>query len=210
MVEGLVLINVNPCAEGWMDWAATKVNIASFLKPVNSSMQYQALLKHSFGLFWPIVLKHWESLLPSTAYLSSDKHFKRSWGSEYSFRTCWCWSGTLMPISFYGHCTCVHHPEVYNVWTVLGLFKRCVSLPYLCWWHDGNKIYWLWELLFLDCDWSLCSGVNDSQHHDCDILVCLESDISNVHEEAPLTILVSVLNQGVVLLADSWWIGIWI
>lgn len=26
MVEGLVLINVNPCAEGWMDWAATKVN----------------------------------------------------------------------------------------------------------------------------------------------------------------------------------------
>lgn len=27
MVEGLVLINVNPCAEGWMDWAATKVNI---------------------------------------------------------------------------------------------------------------------------------------------------------------------------------------
>lgn len=29
MVEGLVLINVNPCAEGWMDWAATKVNILS-------------------------------------------------------------------------------------------------------------------------------------------------------------------------------------
>lgn len=27
MVEGLVLINVNPCAEGWMDWAATKVNM---------------------------------------------------------------------------------------------------------------------------------------------------------------------------------------
>lgn len=27
MVEGLVLINVNPCAEGWMDWAATKVKI---------------------------------------------------------------------------------------------------------------------------------------------------------------------------------------
>uniref|UniRef100_A0A5F9C814 N-myc downstream regulated 1 n=1 Tax=Oryctolagus cuniculus TaxID=9986 RepID=A0A5F9C814_RABIT len=24
MVEGLVLINVNPCAEGWMDWAASK------------------------------------------------------------------------------------------------------------------------------------------------------------------------------------------
>ncbi|EMP29213.1 Protein NDRG1 [Chelonia mydas] len=27
MVEGLVLINVNPCAEGWMDWAATKEEI---------------------------------------------------------------------------------------------------------------------------------------------------------------------------------------
>lgn len=27
MVEGLVLINVNPCAEGWMDWAASKVSL---------------------------------------------------------------------------------------------------------------------------------------------------------------------------------------
>ncbi|KAG8549905.1 hypothetical protein GDO81_019138 [Engystomops pustulosus] len=26
MVEGLVLININPCAEGWMDWAATKIS----------------------------------------------------------------------------------------------------------------------------------------------------------------------------------------
>lgn len=26
MVEGLVLININPCAEGWMDWAAQKVS----------------------------------------------------------------------------------------------------------------------------------------------------------------------------------------
>ncbi|XP_009211891.2 protein NDRG1 isoform X2 [Papio anubis] len=26
MVEGLVLINVNPCAEGWMDWAASKIS----------------------------------------------------------------------------------------------------------------------------------------------------------------------------------------
>ncbi|XP_048849508.1 protein NDRG1a isoform X2 [Brienomyrus brachyistius] len=25
MVEGLVLININPCAEGWMDWAANKI-----------------------------------------------------------------------------------------------------------------------------------------------------------------------------------------
>ncbi|XP_029447919.1 protein NDRG1 [Rhinatrema bivittatum] len=26
LVEGLVLININPCAEGWMDWAATKIS----------------------------------------------------------------------------------------------------------------------------------------------------------------------------------------
>uniref|UniRef100_A0A8C8RB06 N-myc downstream regulated 1 n=1 Tax=Pelusios castaneus TaxID=367368 RepID=A0A8C8RB06_9SAUR len=26
MVEGLVLININPCAEGWMDWAAAKIS----------------------------------------------------------------------------------------------------------------------------------------------------------------------------------------
>lgn len=25
LVEGLVLINVDPCAEGWIDWAASKV-----------------------------------------------------------------------------------------------------------------------------------------------------------------------------------------
>uniref|UniRef100_A0A4W5N239 N-myc downstream regulated 1a n=2 Tax=Hucho hucho TaxID=62062 RepID=A0A4W5N239_9TELE len=25
LVEGLVLVNINPCAEGWMDWAANKV-----------------------------------------------------------------------------------------------------------------------------------------------------------------------------------------
>lgn len=26
LVEGLVLINVDPCAEGWIDWAASKVD----------------------------------------------------------------------------------------------------------------------------------------------------------------------------------------
>ena len=25
MMEGLMLLNINPCAEGWMDWAAHKV-----------------------------------------------------------------------------------------------------------------------------------------------------------------------------------------
>lgn len=31
MVEGLVLININPCAEGWMDWAAHKVSANHFV-----------------------------------------------------------------------------------------------------------------------------------------------------------------------------------
>uniref|UniRef100_A0A8D0ER53 Protein NDRG1 n=1 Tax=Strix occidentalis caurina TaxID=311401 RepID=A0A8D0ER53_STROC len=35
MVEGLVLINVNPCAEGWMDWAA------------NSFRVYSSICKHT-------------------------------------------------------------------------------------------------------------------------------------------------------------------
>ena len=29
LVEGLVLINVDSCAKGWMDWAATKVGTLS-------------------------------------------------------------------------------------------------------------------------------------------------------------------------------------
>lgn len=29
LVEGLVLINVDPCAEGWIDWAASKVSITT-------------------------------------------------------------------------------------------------------------------------------------------------------------------------------------
>lgn len=29
LVEGLVLINVDPCAEGWIDWAASKVDPSS-------------------------------------------------------------------------------------------------------------------------------------------------------------------------------------
>lgn len=28
LVEGLVLINVDPCAKGWIDWAASKVTHA--------------------------------------------------------------------------------------------------------------------------------------------------------------------------------------
>ncbi len=31
MVEGLMLININPCAEGWMDWAAHKVSAKYFV-----------------------------------------------------------------------------------------------------------------------------------------------------------------------------------
>ena len=33
LVEGLVLINIDPCAKGWMDWAASKV---SFLHTTSS------------------------------------------------------------------------------------------------------------------------------------------------------------------------------
>lgn len=29
LVEGLVLINVDPCAKGWIDWAASKVRPVS-------------------------------------------------------------------------------------------------------------------------------------------------------------------------------------
>uniref|UniRef100_A0AAQ5ZTW3 Protein NDRG3 n=1 Tax=Amphiprion ocellaris TaxID=80972 RepID=A0AAQ5ZTW3_AMPOC len=29
LVEGLVLINVDPCAEGWIDWAASKVSVTT-------------------------------------------------------------------------------------------------------------------------------------------------------------------------------------
>ncbi|XP_027701276.1 protein NDRG1 isoform X2 [Vombatus ursinus] len=36
MVEGLVLINVNPCAEGWMDWAATKEEMQSNIEVVHT------------------------------------------------------------------------------------------------------------------------------------------------------------------------------
>lgn len=31
LVEGLVLINVDPCAKGWMDWAASKVGTLNIL-----------------------------------------------------------------------------------------------------------------------------------------------------------------------------------
>lgn len=36
MVEGLLLININPCAEGWVDWAAHKVTLA--LAPLKKKM----------------------------------------------------------------------------------------------------------------------------------------------------------------------------
>ncbi|KAF4022211.1 hypothetical protein G4228_014200 [Cervus hanglu yarkandensis] len=36
MVEGLVLINVNPCAEGWMDWAASKEEMQNNVEVVHT------------------------------------------------------------------------------------------------------------------------------------------------------------------------------
>ncbi|XP_061616088.1 protein NDRG1a isoform X2 [Phyllopteryx taeniolatus] len=42
MVEGLVLININPCAEGWMDWAAHKITGWTHALP-------DLIISHLFG-----------------------------------------------------------------------------------------------------------------------------------------------------------------
>ncbi|XP_041665003.1 protein NDRG1a [Cheilinus undulatus] len=42
MVEGLVLININPCAEGWMDWAAHKIHGWTHAMP-------DMIISHLFG-----------------------------------------------------------------------------------------------------------------------------------------------------------------
>ncbi|XP_023667586.1 protein NDRG1a isoform X1 [Paramormyrops kingsleyae] len=42
MVEGLVLININPCAEGWMDWAANKITVWAQALP-------DMIITHLFG-----------------------------------------------------------------------------------------------------------------------------------------------------------------
>uniref|UniRef100_A0A7N8XVX7 Ndrg family member 3a n=1 Tax=Mastacembelus armatus TaxID=205130 RepID=A0A7N8XVX7_9TELE len=42
LVEGLVLINIDPCAEGWIDWAASKVGIIS-----QQAMHHRATLLYS-------------------------------------------------------------------------------------------------------------------------------------------------------------------
>ncbi|XP_026112945.1 protein NDRG1a isoform X1 [Carassius auratus] len=42
MVEGLVLININPCSEGWMDWAAHKISGWTHAMP-------DMIISHLFG-----------------------------------------------------------------------------------------------------------------------------------------------------------------
>uniref|UniRef100_A0A674N1C3 N-myc downstream regulated 1a n=1 Tax=Takifugu rubripes TaxID=31033 RepID=A0A674N1C3_TAKRU len=42
MVEGLLLININPCAEGWMDWAAHKLSGLTHSLP-------DTIISHLFG-----------------------------------------------------------------------------------------------------------------------------------------------------------------
>ncbi|KAM8883414.1 protein NDRG1a isoform 1-T1 [Synchiropus picturatus] len=42
MVEGLVLININPCAEGWMNWAAHKISGWTHAEP-------DMIISHLFG-----------------------------------------------------------------------------------------------------------------------------------------------------------------
>ena len=41
MVEGLVLININPCAEGWMDWAAHKVDTHALMQGTHTNTHIQ-------------------------------------------------------------------------------------------------------------------------------------------------------------------------
>lgn len=45
LVEGLVLINVDSCAEGWIDWAASKVSVNAIMNVENTphSLQHRAL-----------------------------------------------------------------------------------------------------------------------------------------------------------------------
>ncbi|KAM4550448.1 LOW QUALITY PROTEIN: protein NDRG1a [Fundulus diaphanus] len=42
MMEGLMLININPCAEGWMDWAAHKISGWTHAEP-------DMIISHLFG-----------------------------------------------------------------------------------------------------------------------------------------------------------------
>ncbi|XP_029298492.1 protein NDRG1a isoform X2 [Cottoperca gobio] len=42
MIEGLLLININPCAEGWMDWAAHKISGWTHAMP-------EIIISHLFG-----------------------------------------------------------------------------------------------------------------------------------------------------------------
>lgn len=53
LVEGLVLINVDPCAKGWIDWAASKVrpvSIGSSLGPFSKWLiWFLFLFFHSYG-----------------------------------------------------------------------------------------------------------------------------------------------------------------
>uniref|UniRef100_A0A671VLS0 Ndrg family member 3a n=1 Tax=Sparus aurata TaxID=8175 RepID=A0A671VLS0_SPAAU len=60
LVEGLVLINVDPCAEGWIDWAASKVGITpeSFIE--------KSLLYSTRNQTVPAPITH-HNLSPSTS-----------------------------------------------------------------------------------------------------------------------------------------------
>lgn len=41
LVEGLVLINVDPCAKGWIDWAASKVRVQAWQVRVHTPGKWQ-------------------------------------------------------------------------------------------------------------------------------------------------------------------------
>ncbi|XP_042110009.1 protein NDRG1 isoform X3 [Ovis aries] len=83
MVEGLVLINVNPCAEGWMDWAASKAPV--FAKEKGKLFQWKQDKDFQAGV---ILASHLESVfLPRSGWLSGTGSVKGSCPSTTSHPT---------------------------------------------------------------------------------------------------------------------------
>ncbi|XP_073677344.1 protein NDRG1a isoform X2 [Garra rufa] len=62
MVEGLVLININPCAEGWMDWAAHKVSANHFVVIIYIKFIIYIDPQHHF--FFKLQISGWTHAMP--------------------------------------------------------------------------------------------------------------------------------------------------
>ncbi len=61
LVEGLVLINVDPCAKGWIDWAASKVTFWTHARSTQHVYFVQKIIK------W-MTIKIWYSYCPSKLF----------------------------------------------------------------------------------------------------------------------------------------------